>query len=193
MRSKLSLCGLLFASLTTLSAAQATYFFDYTVDTIDEGVGPISASGSITIDTLGPVANANVIDWLITVSSGSRPDTILTPLNSNPSFNGAVTATATDLEILLSDPMDGNGDEAQIAFFDSTPDDLLRVQLGTGEGSPNLLSIENSPNFSVDGIRDRGVLDVGGPGVFSFAQIPEPATLALLGVGGAALLRRRRA
>lgn len=172
--------------------ANTTYFLDYTFPVTG---GDITASGSITVDTLGAIDSSNVVDWSLTFSSPTYPGpTVLTPLNSSPDLAGVVTATATELQLLLSDPSDGNGDEGNIRFRgDAFPVDFVFLNLQTGEGSPNEVLVEHTPGFAspYTDPRDDGAIDVGGPGTFAFASVPEPAVLTLLALSGLALWRRR--
>jgi hypothetical protein len=178
------------------------------------GVGVLSFDQDIVIDSaLGSNGDALVGAhvYLPTFQVGGIPGApySLTPLGSNH-----ITITSADNSVTYMTGTLGLGDLGTIGTvaggytsFQTDITDLFITHEGNALGSAALALLTNMRQPSLD--FDLSLQGGSGPGYFTFAQmldggysgsggfsgamsVPEPATIALLALGGVAALRKRR-
>lgn len=176
------------------TAAGEDLSFDFVI--IDPcGVSAVSFQNTITMS--GPTSEPGTLTFDV---AGSEA------VDSDPAywiFNNTVGAVARDLGGNLYDFGDGANDPtfetllvgdiiARYVFeWDGTVGDYI-FSMDLANTTAN--GVFNSDTWNVDALAfDPGELTPGGEDWFTVSLVPEPATLMLLGLGGAVLLRKRRA
>jgi len=164
-----------------------TYTFDVTNNTTDR-----------TIDTFGLDASDNIAFFGNFLQTGGQLDRTAPALAPDPfaAFAGAPDALEDDT-FFIADDEGGSGAKIILGTTDSASELSASVVASTGfsVGPGETKSIAF---FSVE----PGTTPTGGFGAWAIGNgqfisrievIPEPSSLALLGLGGFALIRRRRA
>ena len=180
-----------------------------------DGAGTLSFNQDISVDTgMGSNADALVGSsvYIPTLMVGGTPDG---PYSLKPLGSSIITIRSeTDGSIYLKATL-SKGDLVPVgtigAAYSSFKTDLTDVYVtdaGKALGSAFLSAIANSGTTTLDfelslqggsGTNYHSLADmlaggyVGGNGFSGAMSIPEPATIALLGLGSLALLRKRRA
>ncbi len=77
-----------------LSAEFNTYDVNRSQTCINNCIGDITLTGTITVDTLGSLEVENVIDWNLVFNSTNYSNTIITPANSRFFFTNGVSLKA---------------------------------------------------------------------------------------------------
>jgi hypothetical protein len=190
---QLTLAALVAGLFATSASASFTYLFDQEITGGGEGSSGITVNitGSITVADLGTVELADITDYSLSFTSTNYPGpTVLTPLNSEVEIDPPLLeATATELLFDLT------GDSGDFRIYGTTPvdNDFVRFSISADSGEGNQVFALHTPDF--DGPpyppQDSAGFDPGSSGTYTVAVIPEPTSLALLGLGGLALLRRR--
>lgn len=192
--------SLLAAALLALTAgsAQATTYLS------TRAVGDATATLSITTDdTIGVIKKANIVDWEITLTRGSRTTTLFGPGDNGSIVDiagNSLVASATQLSFDFSGP-----DNSYVLFMNNDGSDISTFR--------SLWTIQTSGSFT--SFRDPkevirfAFLPDGNPVITEAAQtgrvviasvaagpVPEPATWAMMiagfGLAGAATRRARR-
>jgi len=192
MIRRLSLTGSLAVLILTASTAYATPI----TYNVNQTIGLGGVVGTITTDgTIGSLANANILDWTLTISDGTAvgPLTLRGPLSGQNSavqiFGSSFTASLTNL----------------FFNFSNTTHDTVQFQnpnLGSGmnvwclEGALDGC-IGNNSSQTVERLDFAAKVSVAQSGVQSIAAaqtaaVPEPTTLLLVGSGAAVGAARRR-
>ena len=191
---QLTLAALVAGLFATSASASTTYLFDQEISGGGEGSSStINITGSITVADLGTVEQSDISDYSLSFTSTNYAGpTVLTPLNSNVDVVGTLLeATATEL---LFDITAGGIGEFRV--LGTTPDvnNFVRFSINADGSEGNQVSALHTPNFAspFNAPQDSAGFDPGDSGTYTLAVIPEPTSLALLGVGGLALIRRRR-
>ena len=186
---KLACAALLAASCATANAAAYIY-------NVNESFDGGTVTGTITTDAIGSLGAANFTDWSLSLQRGA--DTAnLTASNSTLSLGElapTIFATLSGLTITLADQ---NALVTAGAFNSS-------FFISNGGPTGTFFDLESdafSPDpgdyFSMEVIRlSAGNQAFAGNNSVTFttqsAGVPEPATLALLGISGLGFLRRRK-
>ena len=160
---------------------------------VNQTIGTGSVVGTIQTDgTLGVLGSSNIVSWILTLSSpnlsGGSPQ-VLTDANSSVRMSGSgVIASLADLIFDWS-----GGPDWSLLFSGGSPFSYWCMTTG-----PITCNSEATPSevigYGTDGDNAEERLRTG-PGVIARASsVPEPGTLALLGIGlaGLGLTRRRR-
>ena len=192
---QLTLAALVAGVLATSASASFSYFFDQEISGGGEGESgaTVSITGTITVADLGTVELADITDYSLSFTSSTYPGpTVLTPSNSNVEVDGTLLE-ATAAELLFDITAGGNG---EFRILGTTPivNDFVRFSISADSDEGNQVSALHTPDFDGPPFppQDGAAFDPGSSGSYTVAVIPEPTSLALLGLGGLAMLRRRR-
>lgn len=193
------------AVLASAAYAEITYSLAVTDNSSVLGPGYVTNDILISTDT----------DWLqsqllIELTSGNIyqtpsigqwfPQTAYWSMFPELEFDSFLTATGFDNPNLAGCAGNLDGDDQQfdteeidIAWFNVEKDDIgqnmliARITLSTdAQGTWKFISWAHDPTFS------KNYPEVYGEGMVNYGYLPEPATIVMLGVGAAVLLRRRR-
>lgn len=161
-----------------------------TTFSVNNAVGGGSVSGTIVTDgTIGVLGTSNIIDWNLFLDDGSSTFDLLGPLSGNNSeillMGPDFSATSSQLLfnfsgsglVLFQNPTIGSG----VNYFCLETD--TSCTLSPAGESLNVTSGVNQFT-SLSGVQVVGVADTTGA--------PEPASVGLLALGGAALLGCRK-
>jgi PEP-CTERM motif len=173
----------LLAAVTILSAAQAraTTYYTYTVNDM---AGSTTITGSITTDALGPLTCADIIDWNLTIDSGSPlfQVSLFGPLtgenNSHVLVQGNdLSATPTQLLFDFADENTITPGFIQFTTLSSSPAyGVAWTSAGAGGSAMTALyAVSETDVVSFSTPRDLRDLPI--------AQTPLPGTLSLFGTG----------
>jgi hypothetical protein len=194
MQIRQLIAATLVAGLFASSAsASITYLFDQEISGDGEGSSStINITGTITVADLGIVELADITDYSLSFTSSTYPGpTVLTPSNSLLEVDGSLlSATATEL---LFDINAGLNGEFRILGTTEIVNDFVRFAISNDGSEGSQVFALHTPNYAppFDDPQDAAGFDPGDSGTYTLAVIPEPTSLALLGLGGLALLRRR--
>ncbi|RYG41077.1 PEP-CTERM sorting domain-containing protein [bacterium] len=197
------LLGASFGSAQTFTGAGFT-FDDATEDTFGLTSSTLTASGlnsdsfiqSITLTNLTHTYIGDTVFELYRESDGKFLDFIEFPLNRSANFNGTYTLVASQTLPTIAGVSAGQPTAFDVPSGTYAMSDYV-------SGQPDGPRLDFSPFNGVDLngewtllVGDFGVGDTGAIGSWSLNfgtnPVPEPATMAVLGLGAAALLRRRR-
>jgi len=151
----------------------------------------VTATGTYTMETASPVVTGqNSLDTYLALYVD--PFVAATGNTSQIAFNDDFTGTFT----VLPGPYTANGVTANSTGFGS-PQPGSRIQFALTQGVNYwLVNTSFSANTVTGSIGGLGTFYTGiggGPGNVNLAPVPEPASMAVLGLGALALIRRRRA
>lgn len=180
------------ASLLAVSAFASADTFTYSFD----------VSGLQTNGTFGDASNywttfdigAAFAGYSNFVVTGVGYDVNLTA--NDPSWLSEIRFTLTNVGLtagIFSSPGFADANPGTASYVSDGIEDLVADGLDFALDADNLLRLEmaeafNDPEVSIDGVVNSGTYTIQ----FEAQPVPEPATLAALGVGAAALLRRRK-
>ena len=166
----------------------------------------LSSTIAVDISQVGQVVTFDM-DLNYTTSQSASP--------GNPEFDRANAEGSTVIELVFDLDIDYNYDFSFIdAQASGTPELEFRLEgpggfstslqnetnsggiagsLAAGTGYKIIINVDDSDNMgSADGASAMGLADVESA-LLVLTPVPEPSSLALLGLGGLALIRRRRA
>lgn len=153
-----------------------------------DGTNPnVSVTDTLTMDLL---ANAGLrFDSITLITNGTRT------ITGSPGVNSVQADGTIDVTGLTGDPFFGTD---SYTFFDDQPaagaawsdSAMVTIPLGTQVTELNLLATQDLFAIAGDGTSQiTATFEIVGVAV---SLVPEPSAIALLGLGGLALLRRRR-
>lgn len=173
----LLLCGASLASATPTT-------WQLSGVTFDDGS---SASGTLRYDA----ALDTVLSYSIAVQDGALPAFTYTPANSANTCphiaNGNNAATGCNTNDAANELFLGAGDGARFLSF------YLSAALGDGVGAVSLITSGNTQSYEIDSDSDYRIVTAGSlNSVADAASVPEPGSLALLGIAFASLFGASR-
>jgi hypothetical protein len=158
--------------------------------TLNDPIGPGGVTGDIVTDgTIGPIFDANIVDFNLLLSDGTNTFDLTGPLSGNNAvfaMEGGIVASATQLTYNFSG--------LTIDFFENPT-------IGSGinylcfVGGTGGCTFENGEAVSITGLVVQTV-SLSGTHVIATAGssgVPEPSTFALLALGAVALITLKRA
>jgi hypothetical protein len=192
---QLTLTALVAGLFATSASASITYLFDQEISGGGEGESgaTVNITGTITVANLGTVELSDINDYSLSFTSTNYAGpTVLTPSNSLAEIQGSLLE-ATSTELLFDIEAGGNG---EFRILGTTPivNDFVRFAISNDGSEGSQVFALHTPDF--DGPpyppQDAASFNPGDSGTYTLGVIPEPTTLALLGLGGVAMLRRTR-
>lgn len=176
-------------ALPASARAEYTYAVNLSVpNTMGGEGGAVSVAGSITVDTLGTLTASDFVGYALNFTSPDNPDTLITPANGAAVISGNVTVTATATSLLVTIPPNFTGlneDYFQIGLPDQVHSDVRFAFFLDATDHPDLF-IGNQ--LSLDNPKDGGTIFLGPSGQTLVFAVPEPSSIALLGLGMATAL-----
>jgi hypothetical protein len=178
--------------------------FDYSYSVAVDASGSVYVAGRTFGDLGGPVSSDNTPDLFLSKfdSDGNELWTNQMGSGSGDSANSVAVDLLGEVYITgrtdgdLGGPNAGSGD-AILGKFDSDGNLIWMTQLGTDAAdTSHSIAIDASGNVYISGetLGTLGESRVGSYDAFLVKyDVPEPATLSFLALGGLAVLRRRRA
>jgi len=159
---------------------------------------PCNASADVGIASLA-AGGGDVDYYSVFVPEGCTLTAITTPMASLPgSFASPDTVMAvTDaIGTVIQGNDDAGGDAVDGNIVGPVRGSAVRyhVSPGSGLGGVYLLAISGFPDFDFNGTDDfsGGPHTEAGQYLLTLSLVPEPSTLALLGLGALSLIRRRK-
>ncbi len=179
------------------------------------GTGGTDISYSVAVDGSGNAYISGYTGGVLGDSSAGGTDAFLTKFDSSGDEVWSSQIGSATLDISYSVAVDGSGNayisgytagvlgdssaggvDAFLTKFDSSGDEVWTQQIGTGSADISYsVAVDGSGNAYISGETrgDLGGTNAGGADAFLVKyEVPEPATLSLLAIGGLALIRRRR-
>jgi hypothetical protein len=162
------------------------------------GGDPVEATGTITVDKLGNLSPADLVDWSLTLTSPNNPPLLLTPANSQVQFTGTLFLNATTDQLLLNNPPPdgeippGSGSFAFVLLPSGPPVIQYDYNIDT---DTTTLTLQNGTDTGTSNVTPPLPVVVGT--AESVAAVPAPPGLALAASGvpllaGWALRRRKK-
>lgn len=174
-----TLCALPAAS--SAQPAITTYAVSRTLSCTNDCTGSITIDGSMTTNALGPIGEANFVDWELVVES-THYSSLLEPGNSQVTILGSTTVVSTPDLLIITQPGSDSPSFGIFAIEDTvSPAYNVGWQLQGGEdGGASGEILSNKPTELLDAPFDQGYVEYGESFVLT---LPEPNGGAAVALG----------